>query len=225
MNTNNIEWRVRDLTMKQDHRNCYNELEVGLVGLTSMYLSPQDLANMNNEIERKLNSGEVAPKYMPYRDYARMRDAKSKFEIKDVIFNDPATIVFWTDGTKTVVKVQDGDEFDPEKGLTMAITKKLYGNTGSYCNLIKKWCEPYYEKEAEEAEAFMSELKIQHALAVIGEAASRVLADIEKCEEALETEKYNPVEEAYMQINNFLNGKGSLDLDEIRGFLGEALAE
>lgn len=60
-------------------------------------------------------------------------------EIKNVIFNDPATIVFWEDGTKTVVKCQDGDEFDPEKGLAMAIAKKTYGNKGSYCNKLKKW--------------------------------------------------------------------------------------
>ena len=60
-------------------------------------------------------------------------------EIKNVIFNDPATIVFWEDGTKTVVKCQDGDEFDPEKGLAMAIVKKAYGNKGSYCNKMKKW--------------------------------------------------------------------------------------
>ena len=60
-------------------------------------------------------------------------------EIKNVIFNDPATIVFWKDGTKTVVKCQDGDEFDPEKGLAMAIAKKAYGNKGSYCNKLKKW--------------------------------------------------------------------------------------
>ena len=60
-------------------------------------------------------------------------------EIKNVIFNDPATIVFWEDGTKTVVKCQDGDEFDPEKGLAMVIAKKAYGNKGSYCNKLKKW--------------------------------------------------------------------------------------
>ena len=60
-------------------------------------------------------------------------------EIKNVIFNDPATIVFWEDGTKTVVKCQDGDEFDPEKGLAMAIAKKAYGNKGNYCNKMKKW--------------------------------------------------------------------------------------
>ena len=60
-------------------------------------------------------------------------------EIKNVIFNDPATIVFWEDGTKTVVKCQNGDEFDPEKGLAMAIVKKAYGNKGNYCNKMKKW--------------------------------------------------------------------------------------
>ena len=60
-------------------------------------------------------------------------------EIKNVIFNNPATIVFWEDGTKTVVKCQDGDEFDPEKGLAMAIAKKAYGNKGDYCNKMKKW--------------------------------------------------------------------------------------
>lgn len=43
--------------------------------------------------------------------------------INKVIFNDPATIVFWKDGTKTIVKCQEGAEFDPEKGLAMAICR------------------------------------------------------------------------------------------------------
>lgn len=59
--------------------------------------------------------------------------------IVDVIFNEPATIVFWSDGTKTVVKTQNGEKFDKEKGLAMAIIKKSLGNKGSYFNEIKKW--------------------------------------------------------------------------------------
>lgn len=59
--------------------------------------------------------------------------------IKKVIFNDPATIVFWEDGSKTVVKCQDGDIYDPEKGLAMAISKKALGNQGNYCEVFKKW--------------------------------------------------------------------------------------
>lgn len=64
---------------------------------------------------------------------------RNDLKIKDVKFNDPATIVFWADGTKTVVKCQDDDIFDPEKGLAMAISKKALGNKGNYCNEFKKW--------------------------------------------------------------------------------------
>lgn len=67
--------------------------------------------------------------------------------IKDVIFKKPATIVFWTDGTKTVVKCQNDDVFDPEKGLAMAIAKKAFGNKGNYCNEIKKWTEKYVKPD------------------------------------------------------------------------------
>lgn len=47
--------------------------------------------------------------------------------IKQVIFNDPATIILWTDGTKTVVKCCDGDEYDAETGFYAAYLKKLLG--------------------------------------------------------------------------------------------------
>ena len=59
--------------------------------------------------------------------------------IKKVIFNRPATIVFWKDGTKTVVKCQDKETYDPEKGLAMAIAKKALGNEGNYYEVFKKW--------------------------------------------------------------------------------------
>lgn len=58
--------------------------------------------------------------------------------ISKVIFNDPATIVFWSDKSKTVVKAER-DKFDPEKGLAMAISKKFLGNQGNYYNTFKKW--------------------------------------------------------------------------------------
>ena len=58
--------------------------------------------------------------------------------IKDVIFNDPATIVFWNDGTKTVVKAEN-EPFDREKGLAMAISKKVLGNKGNYFETFKKF--------------------------------------------------------------------------------------
>jgi hypothetical protein len=77
---------------------------------------------------------------------------KKKYGIKDVIFNDPATIVLWEDGTKTVVKTQDGDEYDPEKGLAMAISKKALGNKHEYYNVFKKWLKKYEKQQKADAD-------------------------------------------------------------------------
>lgn len=73
--------------------------------------------------------------------------------IKQVIFHDPATIVYWADGTRTVVKCQDGDIYDPEKGLAMAICKKALGNKDNYyCEVFKQWLP---EEEVETLEQRM----------------------------------------------------------------------
>ena len=68
----------------------------------------------------------------------------NRLKIEKVIFNNPATIVFWSDGSKTVVKCAN-EEFDKEKGLAMAICKRVLGNKGNYFNEFRKWIE--YEKE------------------------------------------------------------------------------
>lgn len=64
-------------------------------------------------------------------------------ENKDVIFNDPATIVFWSDGTKTIVKCQKdtGDVYSKETGLAMAIAKKAYGNRSNFNDILNRWLE------------------------------------------------------------------------------------
>ena len=62
-----------------------------------------------------------------------------KFAIKNVYFNNPVTVVMWEDGTKTIVRCGDNDEYDPEKGLAMAISKKALGNKGNYYEQFKKW--------------------------------------------------------------------------------------
>lgn len=77
--------------------------------------------------------------------------------IKDVKFNGPATIIFWTDGSKTVVKAQDGEEIDYEKGLAMAIAKKALGNMGNYYNTFDKYL-PKVESFEERCEMYKKEL-------------------------------------------------------------------
>ena len=59
--------------------------------------------------------------------------------IRKVIFNDPATVVLWSDGTKTVVKCGPEDTFDMEKGLAMAIVKKMAGNGNHFHKVFKQY--------------------------------------------------------------------------------------
>ena len=120
------------------------EVTISTKELNTITLRKRNKHERRNEmpVERKSTSSCV---------YYASTTAKSVSapSIKKVIFNYPATIVLWSDGSKTVVKCQDGDIYDPEKGLAMAISKKALGNKGNYCNEFKKWL-PEEEEEDEE---------------------------------------------------------------------------
>lgn len=62
--------------------------------------------------------------------YKEKEEVKS-IAIKYVIFDGPATIVFWDDGTKTVVKCTDDDSYSYEVGIAMATLKKIFGESYS----------------------------------------------------------------------------------------------
>ena len=62
-----------------------------------------------------------------------------KFYPVKVIFHDPATIVFWDDGSKTVVKCQKDDTYNEEMGLALCFAKKAMGNKSNFNNVFKKW--------------------------------------------------------------------------------------
>ena len=69
-------------------------------------------------------------------NYNQVNQKQLKLNIRKVIFNDPATIVFWLDGTKTIVKKADDEPWDPEKGLAMAIIKKYFGTNKEIKKII-----------------------------------------------------------------------------------------
>lgn len=84
---------------------------------------------------------QLKPAQIPYHSIENV--VRDIFEIEKVLFNCPATIVFWKDGTKTVVKCGDDECYDPEKGLAMAISKKALGNQGNYYEVFKKYLKEY----------------------------------------------------------------------------------
>ena len=79
----------------------------------------------------------------------------SAASIKKVIFNPPATIVFWSDGTKTVVKCHVNDIFDPEKGLAMAVAKRCANNSPEFYPEMRKWIDKSGYKPADKQDEFV----------------------------------------------------------------------
>ena len=115
--------------------------------INSVYgLSSASFPNPFNDPRNKDNSVEAAKikeRIDFYRNYCAQKTMSKKVmalcTIKRVIFNDPATIILWADGTKTVVKCVKDETFDPEKGLAMAIAKKALGNEGWYYDIFKAY--------------------------------------------------------------------------------------
>lgn len=58
---------------------------------------------------------------------------------KKIICNPPATVVLWNDGTKTVVKCSEEDEYVPEVGFLWALAEKVYGNKSRLDKVMGKW--------------------------------------------------------------------------------------
>ena len=72
-----------------------------------------------------------------------------------IIFNPPATIVFWKDGTKTVVKCAEGEKFDPYTGFCYAFTERFLGSISH----IKKLCQKSSTGLPEASESIVEEEK------------------------------------------------------------------
>lgn len=79
-------------------------------------------------------------------------DNSPAMEPREVIYNPPATIVNWMDGTKTVVKCNDDDTYDRVTGLALCFMKKACGNTGRYKKYFKKFNANVPDEHIEKAE-------------------------------------------------------------------------
>lgn len=133
------------------------DMDSGYVYLTDGQKAAADtmkeLVAENRRLRQEITKLRIRCGNLLYREY---RKGKA-LEIKKVIFNPPATIVEWTDGTKTVVKAQNGEYYDAEKGLAMAIVKKVNGNTGKFNDIFHKWVDPWYTKATNEFKKWCEE--------------------------------------------------------------------
>lgn len=139
-------------------------------------------------------------------------------EIRNVYFNDPLTCVIWKDGTKTFVKNADGDHnYDSEKALAMAISKKALGNKYNYYKEFEKWL-PEDDEKFSVKDLLKASKKASKTFTSFNAVAKECKA------------KENPVEKAYsalLKVNDDPTSKDSdfaAAIEEAIKYLGEALA-
>lgn len=137
-------WRIREVTVDRSRGDAYCQATLVSCDARNVFST----FNALKELERLIQGSN-----------------STKPAVKNVIFNDPATIIFWTDGTKTVVKCQEGDTYNRETGFVMAYLKKVLGNDNTFNKEIERWVpeESISEVYAKIGESISEGLKLAAA--------------------------------------------------------------
>ena len=127
--------------MEKKLKNDEKTVLIGNMKNGYSYVTPKEAEEIRikNDRETIEDLQDTLTKMFLYSGCSNIMLRNKSVEITKVIFNNPATIVFWSDGEKTVVKCSCDEAFDEEKGLSMAISKRVLGNKSNYYNEFKKW--------------------------------------------------------------------------------------
>lgn len=79
--------------------------------------------------------------------------------VKNIIYNGPCTIVFWMDNTKTIVRLKEGDTYDPHAAFCIAVAKKVYGNNSKISRIVDHFSKDVKAPETPPRELSLEELK------------------------------------------------------------------
>lgn len=95
----------------------------------------------NYEILKKKYEEAVRREEKRKKERNRLKNKNLRELVKDIVFSGPCTIIFWSDGTKTMVRCTDEDYYDQEKGILACMAKKLFGNTHVYNDILKEYVD------------------------------------------------------------------------------------
>ena len=140
--------------------------------------------------------------------YCAINDSFSFVDVtvKRIIFNDPATVVFWADGTKTIVKAREGDEFNPYYGFLAALAKKIYGSNTKVQSIVNKWAGKEEEELTPKERLERARMKVP--VNVMWPPEEKLAADIdEKKEEKPDKEEEKKEPSLYDLFDLIFGGK------------------
>ena len=163
-----------------------HDIREGLIGYQTVALLKEEEGDVSGGLIEPLealelvepNAGicekeELRKEFLSKMKFLRDKVAETKnfysLNVSKIIFNPPATIVFWEDGTKTVVKCSAEDKFNEYYGFLVALGKKVYENNSQIKKLIDEKAERHYpedeySKQTEQLEKFVNKIAKQYEL-------------------------------------------------------------
>ena len=115
--------------------NCINRLNIngteytiGSIG----NLEEQGLYVNPNYFKNYKFAGGFA--YIDFKKQGKIEDV----HITEVLYKNPVVVVFWSDGTKTTSRADNGDMYNPDAGLALCVLKKLTGGD-AVAQLLSTW--------------------------------------------------------------------------------------
>lgn len=135
-------YKIPELIIHADAtRNTFCFTRNGWDDISVLYDGAHAGKSDKNKEETKMATTYDANTGKKYYDYTQASAAyRSAFGIDKVVYSQPATIVFWKDGSKTVVKCSENDVFDPLAGIAFAVMRKVYGKE---YRKIEKYAKEY----------------------------------------------------------------------------------
>lgn len=103
-------------------------------------------------------------------------DEKRIPKVARIFYDDVATVVFWTDGTKTVVKCPEGTPYDEYSAFCAALAKKIYGNNSKLQREIKK--KARYSKKRQVAKIVCGEHSVREGNTIYPYKADRIIGKV-----------------------------------------------
>lgn len=115
--------------------------DVGYINTTSTTIeeATKEEQHMGFDLRTEINlSLEIAPGTLNgMRSTWLFRDATSLCVPKRILRSGPATIVFWQDGTKTIVKRAPDEEDNEYAAFTAALAIKIFGSNSKVKKVVK----------------------------------------------------------------------------------------
>ena len=155
-----------------------------------------------SEADSKINRLEVLKEMGMFESDNKVRIP----EIKEVIFNYPATIVCWKDGSKTIVKCGKDEHYDREKAVTMCIIKKMLKPSKKchWLDIIHDAIKAAEEKEQRKAEARDAKVIKKATNKAKAEQAKKNTAELQAAIQKLETKSLE-------EMNSKVEGKDEFE--------------